>query len=110
MTCSRLQDKPVAFGGAFMALVYVAFGLTDMLLSSAAFALGIPEGNPLLAWLGREGLFVPGKLLFTAIAGILIASLYPRVRVRPLIHGTLALMLCVDAYHIWALNLLLPVG
>lgn len=95
------------FSGAFVALLYVAFGLTDLILSLAAFAFGIPEGNPVLAWLGQHSLFVTGKLLFTAVAAVLIASLYHRAQVRPLAHGAVVLMAAVDLYHIWAINALL---
>ena len=37
-----------------------------------------PALRPLLAWLAQHGLFIPGKILLTAVVGGLIAWLYPR--------------------------------
>ncbi|NIM05347.1 MAG: hypothetical protein GTO55_04505 [Armatimonadetes bacterium] len=101
---------PRAFSGVFVALVYVAFGLMDMVLSLAAFSLGISEGNPFLAWVEGCGLFLPTKVFLTAVAGILIGLLYPHARTRPLTHCALGIMAFVNAYHVWALNVLLPAG
>jgi hypothetical protein len=109
----RIRGLPIprlVLSGAFVALVYVAFGLMDMVLSLAAFAVGISEGNPFLAWLGGYGLFIPGKLLLTGLTALLINLLYPFARTRYIAHAAVALMALVNAYHVWALNALLPAG
>ena len=110
MALNILKTRPQLFGGAFTALVYVAFGLADLILSLAAFAIGIGEANPVLAWLGQYGLFIPAKLFLTVLAGGLIALLYQRRGIRPLAYAAIAIMAFVDAYHMWALNTLLSVG
>ena len=96
--------------GTFIALLYFAFGLTDLILSQAAFAVGIPEGNPVLAWMMSHGLFIPAKIGLTAIVSLLIRALYPLTRIRPLAYSAVLLMALVDAYHVWALNALLAAG
>lgn len=74
--------------------------------SSAAFVLGIPEANPVIAWLIAHGLFVPAKLAFTAVAAALIAWLYHRGQVRPVAWAALVTMAAVDIYHVWGLSTL----
>jgi hypothetical protein len=96
--------------GPFVAVLYTVFSLTDLLLSAAASALGIPEGNPLLASLARDGLFVPAKLLLTLIAAVLIVALYSRGRVRPVAWSGVVIMASVDIYHLWGLSGLMPMG
>ena len=108
---SLISKRPGPAGwapsGLFFAAVFVVFSITDLILSLAAFAFRIPEGNPVLGWLGVRGLFVPGKLLFSLVAATLIAVLYQRGRIRHLAYVAIALMASVDAYHVWALNALL---
>ena len=105
------RNRPIpgrrGFSGGFVASLYVAFGLTDLVLSLAAFTFGVREGNPVLAWLGQHGLFVPAKLLFTGVAAGMIAALYSRVQVRLLAYSAVAIMAAVDIYHIHALSALL---
>ncbi len=90
--------------GVFVALLYLILGLADLGFSLLAFRLGVPEGNPLLAWMARHGLFIPAKLLLTAVAAVLIGVVYERRRARPVCWASIVLMLLVDAYHILALT------
>lgn len=91
--------------GILIALAYVAFGLTDMFLSLTAFTLGVPEGNPVMAWLLAEGLFVPVKVLLTATVAVLIGVSYPAKRARPAAWAALFITAAVDVYHVWGLSL-----
>jgi len=110
MVCENSRLLRRRFSGVFIALLYIIFGLTDLLLSLAAFALGVLEGNPLLAWLAGCGLFVPAKILLTLAAALLIVLLYSRAGTRPFAHSAVLAMAMVDLYHIWALRALLTPG
>jgi hypothetical protein len=90
--------------GILVALIYVAFGLTDMFLSLAAFSLGVPEANPFMGWLLAHNLFVPGKVLLTGTIAVLIAISYPAKRARPAIWAALLVTAAVDAFHVWGLS------
>ena len=98
----------VKVSGLFVAALYTVLSLGDLLLSAAAFARGVPEGNPVLATLARDGLFIPGKLLLTLSAAVLIAALYSRARARPVAWSGVMVMASVDIYHVWALSQLAP--
>ena len=110
MVLSSKTERPFKFSGPFLASLYIAFGLMDLILSLAAFAIGIPEGNPVLAWMGQQGLFFPAKVILTILVAFLIASLYPHKSVRPVAYSAILIMAFVDAYHVWALCALLPTG
>jgi hypothetical protein len=97
--------KPSA---VFVALIYLVLGLADLGFSLLAFQLGVLEGNPLLAWMSRHGLFVPAKLALTGLATALIALLYSRNRARGLCWGAILVMMTVDVYHVVALSARLP--
>ena len=90
--------------GGFVALVYSALGLTDMLLSLTAFMHGVPEANPFMAWLAAHDLFVPGKLLLTALVAALIGWFYPRKPVQAAAWAALLFTAGVDVYHLWGLS------
>ncbi|MFB3882303.1 MAG: DUF5658 family protein [Armatimonadota bacterium] len=90
--------------GAFVAVLYAAFSLTDMVLSLAAFHEGVAEANPLLAWLMPNGCFVPFKLLVTALIACLIAHFYPRRTVQPAAWLAVLLTVVVDGFHLWGLS------
>ena len=90
--------------GILIAGVYVLLSVADMGLSSAAFVMGIPEANPVLAWLIARSLFIPGKLVFTALVAALIGWNYHRGQVRPLAWVALLTMAAVDIYHLWGLT------
>ncbi len=90
--------------GAVVALLYAAFSLTDLLLTRAAFSLGVGEANPLLAWLDGHGLFVPAKVALTLVAALLIGFLYSRGRARGIAWSALLLMVSVVGYHFWGLG------
>jgi len=92
--------------GICIALVYAAFSLSDMLLSLGAFALGVSEANPVLAWLTERGLFVHAKVVLTGITAGLIAWLYPRGKARPLAWSAVLLSAGVNVYHVWGLSVL----
>ncbi|MDH4180107.1 MAG: DUF5658 family protein [Armatimonadota bacterium] len=92
--------------GILIAGLYALLSVADMGFSSAAFVLGIPEANPVIAWLIAHGLFVPAKLAFTAVAAALIAWLYHRGQVRPVAWAALVTMAAVDIYHVWGLSTL----
>lgn len=98
-------NRPLS--GGTVAFLYVGLSLTDMILSQAAFVLGIPEGNPFLAWLLPRGLFILGKLILTALVGILIAALHTHKKVRFIAAAAVIIMAVVDLYHIWWLNVFL---
>ena len=86
--------------GTFVAAVYLLLGLADLLLSLAAFRLGIVEGNPFLAHFLSRGLFIPAKLTLTVLVTLLIVKLYTHRYTRPLCWAALLLMALVDAYHV----------
>ena len=90
--------------GGFVAALYTAFGVTDLWLSLAAFRLGVSEGNPFLAFMGQHGLFVPAKLVLTAITAALIGFLYRRARAQLICWGALLVMVMVDVYHVVSLS------
>jgi len=93
-------------GGLVIAGGYIILSLADMAMSSVAFVVGIPEVNPLLAWLAHHGLFVPGKILLTAVVGGLIAWLYPRKCGKAVGWVALMTMVGVNLYHLWGLSTL----
>lgn len=93
-------------GGLWVAGGYVLLSLTDMAFSSVAFALGISEANPVLAWLAGHGLFVPAKVVLSVLVAGLIVWLYPRGRVRTVGWLAVAVMAGVNVYHVWALSVL----
>ncbi len=90
--------------GVLVALLYVAFGLADMFLSMTAFGLGVPEANPVMAWLFARDLFVPGKMFLTVIVAALIVLTYPAKRARPAAWAALLVTAGVDVYHLWGLS------
>jgi hypothetical protein len=90
----------------FVAGVYALLSLTDMVFSSLAFALGVPEANPVMAWLCSHGFFLPAKLLLTAAAAGLILWLYPKRQARSVAWLGVATMAGVVVYHIWGLRTL----
>jgi hypothetical protein len=94
----------VGVSGVTVVLLYAAFGLTDLLLSLAAFARGIPEANPFLAWLVPTGMFVIMKLLMTALVACLIVYFYPRRSIQPAAWFALFITAGVDLYHLWGLS------
>lgn len=91
--------------GAFVALAYAAFGLSDMILSLTAFAQGVPEANPVMAWLLHHGVFVPGKIALTALVAVLIGWSYRIEAVRPAAWGAVLVTFGVNVYHIWGLSM-----
>jgi hypothetical protein len=99
---------PVKVSGTFVAALYAAFGLGDLVFSLAAFHLGIPEGNPVLRWACLHGWFVPAKLALTLAVAFLINLLYGVDRVRAICWGAVAAMAFVDAVHAISLTVLLP--
>ena len=94
----------------FVAALYTAFGLGDLVFSLIAFQIGIPEGNPFLRWAYAHGGFVPVKLGLTALAAGLIGLLYGSNRARFVCWSGVATMGLVDAYHVLLLTGQLPVG
>jgi len=104
---SATLAKPSA---VFVALVYLILGLADLGFSRLAFALGVGEGNPFLAWMQAHGIFVPAKLALTGVAATLIAVLYSRKRARLLCWAVVLVMVMVDAYHVIELTARLSAG
>jgi hypothetical protein len=96
--------------GHFVAVVYLVLGLGDLIMSLAAFRLGVAEGNPVLAFMVVHGLFVPAKLIFTVLAAGLIVTLYSRSRVQLICWSVLILMALVDVYHVVSLSARLQLG
>lgn len=99
---SRIRNA----SGVSVAVVYLALSLLDMLLSLAAFGLGVAEANPVLAWCAARGLFVPVKAMLTALAAVLIAVVYRRGRAYLVAWSSALLMAGVVAYHLWGLSAL----
>ena len=91
--------------GVCVALVYVGLGLADMLFSLTAFVNGVPEANPVMAWLLAKGLFIPGKLLLTGVVAGLIAASYRMEPARPVAWAALGLTAAVNLYHVWGLSI-----
>lgn len=96
---SRIVPGRLGVSGAFVALLYVSLGLADLLCSLAAFSLGFGEANPVLAWLGRHGMFVPGKIALTILVAGLISLLYNRRPARVVAWSGVLAMVAVNAYH-----------
>ena len=90
--------------GVFVALVYAAFSLSDMIFSMTAFLQGVPEANPVMVWLLHHGLFVPGKIALTAFVAVLIGWSYRMEAVRPAAWGALLVTVCGNVYHVWGLS------
>jgi hypothetical protein len=90
--------------GAFVALLYMVLGFGDLLCSLAAFSLGFAEANPVLAWLGRHELFVPGKIALTVVVAGMISLLYHRAQARVVAWSGVLAMVAVNAYHIIRLS------
>jgi hypothetical protein len=104
---TRISRRLRLFGGMSgitVGVLYAAFGLTDLLFSLAAFARGIPEANPFLAWLVPTGMFVLMKLLMTALVACLIVYFYPRRSIQPAAWFALFITAGVDLYHLWGLS------
>lgn len=99
---------PTKVSGTFVAALYAAFGLGDLIFSLAAFHLGIPEGNPVLRWACLHGWFVPAKLALTLVVAFLIDLLYGMDRARTVCWAAVAAMALVDALHAISLSALLP--
>jgi hypothetical protein len=89
---------------AFVALLYLIMGMADLGFSLLAFRLGVQEGNPLLAWMARHGLFLPMKVGLTLLATVLIAVVYERPRARAICWASVGLMVLVNCYHVIALT------
>ncbi len=106
-TLSVARLERFQMSGPGMAVLDAGLGVTDLILSLAAFALGVPEGNPALAFMLQHGLFVPAKVLLTLFAGALIAALYRHDLVRRLAWFAVVAMAAVDIYHILSLHALL---
>ena len=90
--------------GVFVALVYSAFSLSDMIFSLTAFLQGVPEANPVMVWLLQHGLFIPGKIALTAFVAVLIGWSYRMEAVRPAAWGALLVTFGVNVYHLWGLS------
>ncbi len=91
--------------GDFMALLYFVFAVSDWFFSLVAFRLGVPEGNPFLAWCQQRSLFTPMKAALTLVATALIFILYPHRRSgRAVALLGVLLMAMVTAYHMFGLN------
>jgi len=93
--------------GDFMALLYFVFSLFDWFVSKVAFQMGVPEGNPFLAWCQRNALFTPMKLGLTLAATVLIFVLCSQRSGRLVSQAGVLLMALVTIYHLIGLNLLL---
>ena len=96
--------------GWFVAGLYVVLSLGDLVFSLAAFSLGVPEANPVVAGLAQHGLFVPAKLVLALAIAVPVGVLYARRVARPAVWSALAVMALVNIYHIWGLSALLALG
>ncbi len=101
---AALRRRPAK--GLVIGTGYLILGLADMSLSLIAFTCGISEANPFMAWLLSHGLFVPGKMMLTAVAAGLIAWTYRQRLGRALAWATVIAMLAVNLYHLWGLGAL----
>jgi hypothetical protein len=95
---------------AFPVSLYVMFSAADLVFSLMAFSLGVAEGNPFMAWLLKQGVFLPGKIGVTVLVAALMLVVYVRARRgRSVVWGGVWLMAGVVAFHLWALPTLLHV-
>jgi hypothetical protein len=108
MKGSLLATNQLRRGGLLAAMLYLALGMADLALSRAAFHLGVAEGNPMLAFMARHGLFVPAKVALTVLAAVLMVIVYRSPRARLVCWAGVALMALVDAYHVIGLVVELP--
>lgn len=94
----------------FFCIAYGILGFMDLVLSQIAFSLGVNEGNPVLKWFTGKELFIPSKILLTLSVCSLIIFLYNRIpkTIRVISWLAIIIMSSVNAYHLWALNQLLP--
>lgn len=93
--------------GDFMALLYFTFSIFDWFFSKLAFQMGVPEGNPFLAWCQQNALFTPMKLGLALAATVLIFVLCSQRSGRMVSQAGVLLMALLTIYHIIGLNLLL---
>ena len=88
----------------FPASLYLLFGFADLFFSLMAFQFGVAEGNPFMAWLVANGLFVPGKILLSfLVTGLMVVVYSAAKRWRWTVWSGVALMGGVVLYHMWAL-------
>jgi hypothetical protein len=93
---------------AFPAALYLILAAADLIFSLVAFNLGVPEGNPFMAWLLARGLFVPGKIGISLLIVLLMLAVYGGThRWRWLAWGAVGIMMPVVGFHLWALPLLM---
>ncbi len=102
-SAARDVAAPRQISGIWVAMLYAALAFVDLTFSLTAFSEGITEANPLLAWLIPNGLFVPMKVLLTALVSCLIAFFYSRRGVQRAIWFAVLITAAVDLYHIWGL-------
>ena len=87
--------------------LYTVFGILDTVLSNAAFGLGVPEGNPILAWTVRNHLFSPAKFALTAYITWLIWTAYERGPHAPKwVWGVNGMMLLLYIWHIIGISMM----
>ena len=87
------------------ALTYALFSLADLVFTSIAFFISVPEGNPMLAWLAGHHLFVPAKISLTLVAAAMIELYYNARPIRLIAWAGVGVMVALTVYHIWGLAL-----
>lgn len=101
-----LQRHVVAprYRAAFPVSLYLIFAAADLFFSLVAFSYGVAEGNPVMAWLLRQGLFVPGKVLLSLVVAAIMTVVYSASRRwHWAVWGGVAMTGAVVAYHLWAI-------
>jgi len=84
--------------------LYLMFAAADLVFSLFAFSHGVAEGNPVMAWLLAEGLFIPGKIAISLVVAALMLVVYNASRRWWwAIWGSVVLMGAVVVYHAWAI-------
>lgn len=83
-------------------LLYLAFGLADLILTLIAFSWGVKEGNPIMAASIQNGYFIPAKIFLTALIAFGVAFIYKKY--PKIAWYILFLMAAVLVYHAWGLS------
>jgi hypothetical protein len=100
----RSLSRDLGYTGAVLACGYMVLSMADMACSLFAFSVGVPEMNPLLAWMAERGCFVPAKVGLSAVVGAMMVWMYGVRRGRVACWGAVIVMAGVNVYHVWGFS------
>lgn len=90
-----------------VACLYLLLGTWDLFFSLIAFSHGVPEGNPLLAYLLAHNLFVVAKASITVFISLIIVYTYDRSKAAAYVSWiSVVIMLWIDVVHVLSLHYL----